>query len=259
MHTQDNETGKEGALRREFIVGRNPVLALVKSGREIDTLYISQGQNKGSIVQIIALCEERGVPIKRVNDLKLDALSCGAAHQGVAAALSAHSYAELEDIFTKAGEEPVFIVIADELEDPHNLGAIIRTAEAAGAHGIICPKRRSATLTPVVAKVAAGALESLPVVRVVNLVATIKELKERGVWVFAADMAGECYCQQNLQGPIALIIGSEGGGVGRLVLENCDGRLGLPMYGAVNSLNASVAAGVLLYEIARQRNHIKAV
>ena len=177
----------------------------------------------------------------------------------MALTLAAQAYAQMEDIYERAGEAPLFVILPDELEDPHNLGAIVRTAEAAGVHGVIIPKRRSALLTPAAAKAAAGALEHLPVVRVNNLCAAIDELKERGCWVYAADMDGELYCSTKLDGPVALVIGSEGRGVGRLVREHCDAAVSLPMYGNITSLNASVAAGILIYEIARQRNGLAAV
>lgn len=244
---------------REIIAGRNPVLALLEGERTVDTLYVASDAAGGTIAKIIAIASGKGVPIKRVDTRRLDMLCPDAAHQGVAAALSAHAYATVEDLFARAGDEPPFFVLVDGVEDPHNLGAIIRTAEVAGAHGLICPKRRNASLTPATAKAAAGALEHLPVARVTNLVQTIEELKQRGVWIYAADMGGPCYCEQRLDGPIALVIGSEGRGVSRLVRERCDGILSLPMYGTVTSLNASVAAGVLLYEITRQRHGISAV
>ena len=180
-------------------------------------------------------------------------LSGGLRHQGVAALAAAFRYAEMEEIFQRAGEEPLFLLIADSIEDPHNLGAIIRTAEAAGAHGLILPKRGGAGLTSIVGRTSAGAVEHLPIVRVTNLVATIKELKQRGVWVFGADMDGQPWDKTDLKGNVALVIGSEGFGISRLVRENCDVILSLPMRGKVNSLNASVAAGVLIYEVVRQR------
>lgn len=254
-----DENTNTGSMRREVVVGRNPVLALLRGTRGVETLYIGPGEQRGSILQIKGLAREKGVVIKQVSDEKLASLAGGASHQGVAAALPAHEYATMQDIYDRAAGEPLFVVILDEIEDPHNLGAILRSAECAGAHGVICPKRRSAPLSPVVAKAAAGALESIPLARVNNLSEVIEELKEKGVWVYAADMSGSCYCQQSLTGPIALVIGSEGSGVRRLVKERCDGVLSLPLYGSINSLNASVAAGVLLYEISRQRHGISAV
>ncbi len=246
-----------GAYERQSVVGRTPVLELLRSGPAADTLYRQQGEAQGSLRLIIALAQERKIPIKRVNDQKLSAIAGGASHQGVAAALPGHPYATMEDVWAKARDEPLFLIVADEIEDPHNLGAIIRTAEAAGAHGVLIPSRRSVSLTPVVAKCAAGALEYMPVVRVTNLVSAIRELKERGVWVYAADMDGEDYRACNMDGAAALVIGSEGRGVGRLVKESCDKVVSLPMYGRTNSLNASVAGGILMYEIARQRSAAK--
>lgn len=244
-------------VQREYVVGRNPVIELLGGERDVDTVYMAADLSGGSVGKIVAMAKERGIPLKRVSDSKLAALAGGAVHQGVAAAVSAHAYATLEDVFIKAAESPLFVVIADGIEDPHNLGAIIRTAEAAGAHGVIIPKRRSVSLTPVVAKAAAGALEHLPVVRVTNLVSVIEDLKSRGVWIYAADMDGTDYRATRMDGAAALVIGSEGRGLGRLVREKCDAVVSLPMYGVINSLNASVAAGVLLYEIARQRKEAR--
>lgn len=243
----------------QYIVGRNPVLELLRGERPVDMLYVSSGAGGGSIGEILRLAAQREIPVKRVDDKKLEALGGGAAHQGVAASLSAHRYASLDEIFERAGADPLFVVIADGVEDPHNLGAIIRTAEVVGAHGVIIPKRRSASLTPAAAKSAAGALEHIPVARVTNLAALIEQLKQRGVWVYAADMQGESYCTVRLDGPVALVVGSEGRGLSRLIREKCDMALSLPMYGRISSLNASVAAGVLLVEIARQRHAIRAV
>ncbi len=239
----------------EIIIGRNAVNEALRSGRAIDRLLVAKGARTGTLVSILAIARERGIPVKEADARKLDALCGGAAHQGVLAQAAAHGYAELDDLFARAaerGEDP-FFVIADEIEDPHNLGAIIRTAECAGAHGLILPRRRAVGLSYAVGKAAAGALEYLPVARVGNLASTIDELKKRGVWIYGADMDGSPWCRASLTGPIALVVGSEGRGVGRLIREKCDGILSLPMKGSISSLNASVAAGVLLYEIARQR------
>ena len=252
---------RENDIQTELIIGRNPVLEAIKSGREIDTLYVAKGERQGSVGKIIALCRENNVMVKETDGKKLDYMCQGANHQGVIARIAAHEYASVEDIFKRAeekGENP-FIVICDEIEDPHNLGAIIRTAECAGAHGIIIPKRRSATLNFTVAKTAAGALEYMPVARVSNLPAVMDELKERGVWIYGADMDGDTWCQTDLKGPMALVVGSEGKGLGRLVKEKCDFVLSLPMSGEINSLNASVAAGIMMYEVSRQRQNIKTV
>ena len=245
---------------KDIITGRNPVAEAIKSGRAIDTLYIARGELKGSARVISALARERDIPIKEVDRKKLDLMTAHSAHQGVAALASIKEYSSVDDIFALAesrGEKP-FVVVLDEIEDPHNLGAIIRTAECAGAHGVIIPKRRSAGLSFTVGKASAGAYEYVPVARVTNISAAIDELKERGCWVYGADMDGETYCSCDLRGAAALVIGSEGKGLGRLVREKCDAVLSLPMQGRINSLNASVAAGVLMYEFARQRLEIKA-
>lgn len=238
-----------------LVVGRNAVVELLKGSRQVECIYIcDDNQAKGQpISRIVAMAKDAGVPVKKVDSRKLDSLSNGLNHQGVVAQAAAFRYSELNDIFAKAGETPPFILIADSIEDPHNLGAIIRTAEAAGAHGIIIPKRGGVGLTPIVGRTSAGAVEHLPVVRVTNLVATMKELKERGVWIYGADMNGERWERADLKGSVALVVGSEGFGISRLVRENCDVILSLPMLGQINSLNASVAAGILMYEVVRQR------
>ena len=247
-------------IREDLVIGRNAVSEAIKSGRAIDTLLVSKGERNGSIGQIIAKCRDMGVVIKEVDRRKLDMICGGAAHQGVAAYAASHEYASIDDIFALAEErsEKPFIVICDELEDPHNLGAILRTAEATGAHGVIIPKRRNASLSYVVGKASAGAVEYVPVARVANIAQTIDELKERGIWFYAADMDGEDWCSVDYDGGVGLIIGSEGKGVSRLVKEKCDFTVSMPMKGRINSLNASVAAGVLMYEVARQRAGIKA-
>ena len=241
---QERETGA--------VPGRNPVAELLRSGQPVDCIYIQDSEVKGSLLPILAKAREKGVPIKRADSRKLAALADGVEHQGVVALVAAFPYLTLQELLERAGDTP-FLVIADEVEDPHNLGAILRTAEAAGAHGLVLPKRRGVGLTPTVVKTSAGAAAHLPVARVTNLVAAMEELKRRGVWIYGADMQGERWCQTDLTGPLALVIGSEGRGLGRLVRERCDGILSLPMCGKVNSLNASVAAGILLYEAARQR------
>ena len=249
-----NKNSKE-ENNRDIIAGRNPVTEALRSGRPIDCLYIAKGERSGSVKVIAALAAEKNIPIKEVDKKKLDFMTAHSVHQGVAAVASMKEYASLEDIFSLAeqrGEKP-FIIVLDEIEDPHNLGAIIRTAECAGAHGIIIPKRRAAGLSYTVGKVSAGAYEYVPVARVTNIASTIDELKERGCWVYGADMDGRNYCSCDLQGAAALVIGSEGKGLGRLVRDKCDEIISLPMLGKINSLNASVAAGVLMYEFTRQR------
>ena len=240
--------------RTEAVAGRNPVLELLRAGRELECVYIQAGLTGGSLGKIAALARERGVPVKEATPEKLLALSGIRSHQGVAAVPAAADYARMEDILERAGEEPLFVVLADGVEDPHNLGAIIRTAEAAGAHGVIIPKRRSAGLTAAAVKASAGAAAHLPVVRVANLVSAMEELRERrNIWFYCADMDGESWCAADYRGDIGLVVGSEGSGVSRLVKEKCDFVVSLPMAGKVNSLNASVAAGIVLYEMARQR------
>ena len=243
-----------GADGLEVVAGRNPVTEALTGDRDVERVFIADGA-EGSVSKIVAISREQGVIVDFVPKEKIDAMAPGVKHQGVVAKVSEYKYAEMEDIIARAeasGEDP-FIIILDEISDPHNLGAIIRTAECAGAHGIIIPKRRAASLTQTVALSAAGAIENMPVVQVTNLARTIEGLKERGIWVGAADMDGETYYEANLTGPIAIVIGNEGKGVGRLVKEKCDFVLSIPMYGRINSLNASNAAAVLMYGIRRAR------
>lgn len=251
---ENNERERAGNI----ICGRNPVLEAVRSGREIDRLLVAHGVSGGSVAAIIAKCRAKGVLIKEVSPQKLDYYCGGANHQGVAVMFASQEYATVEDIFALAEErdEKPFIIICDEIEDPHNLGAIIRTAEICGAHGIIIPKRRSASLNATVAKAACGALEYMPVARVTNIANTIDSLKERGVWVFGADMDGGDYTKTDFDIPLALVIGNEGSGIGTLTAKKCDAIISLPMFGKINSLNASVAAGVLMYEVVRKRRKL---
>lgn len=246
--------------RNDVIAGRNAVQEALRSGRTIDSLYVTRGNHTGSIVALIAQAKKQGIPIKEADSRKLDFLCGNANHQGIIAIAAVKEYATVEDIFALAetrGEAP-FILLADELEDPHNLGAILRTAECAGAHGVIVPKRRAVGLTYAVGKASAGAVEYVPVARVTNMAKTIDELKARGVWIYTADMDGQDWCAVDYSGPVGLVIGNEGSGVSRLIKEKSDFIVSLPMVGKINSLNASVACGVLCYEIARQRQHIKA-
>ena len=238
----------------EVIAGRNPVTEALNGDRDVERVFIADG-SEGSVSKIVAIAREQGVIVDFVPKEKIDAMAPGTKHQGVVAKVSEYKYADMEEVFARAeasGEDP-FIIILDEVTDPHNLGAIIRTAECVGAHGVIIPKRRAASLTQTVALSAAGAIESMPVVQVTNLARTIEELKEKGIWIGAADMDGETYYEANLTGPIAIVIGNEGKGVGRLVKEKCDFVLSIPMYGKINSLNASNAAAVLMYGIRRAR------
>ncbi len=249
----------ENRRAEDIIAGRNAVMEALRADRPLDSVLIAKGDRSGSLMALTAKCRERGIPVKEVDSRKLDAL-CGPNHQGIAAVAACREYATLDDLFAAAQEkgEPPFLVICDELEDPHNLGAVVRTAEAAGAHGVVIPKRRSAGLTAAVYKASAGAVEYLPVARVSNITETIREMKKRGVWVYGLDMDGGTWCQTDLTGAVALVVGSEGKGISRLVREQCDGILSLPMHGNINSLNASVACGILLYEAARQRDGIAA-
>ena len=250
--SQNNERENE----KDVIFGRNSVAEAIKSGRPLDSVMVARGDRSGSIPKIVADAKKAGIVIKEVDPKKLDFVCGHNNHQGIAAFGAVKEYSSVEDIFATAEErnEPPFIIICDEIEDPHNLGAIIRTAEASGAHGVIIPKRRSASLSFTVAKTSAGAVEFMHVARVTNIPQTIDDLKKRGVWVYCADMDGEPFYKSNLKGAIALVIGSEGNGVGRLVKEKCDVTLSMPMKGKINSLNASVAAGILMYEVSRQRD-----
>lgn len=237
----------------ENIIGRNPVIEALKSGTPIDTIYIDG--NGGSLGLIRRLAKEKGIVIKDAQDKKLSQLAGGASHQGVVAVGACGEYVSVEDILEvsrKKGTNP-FIIICDEIEDPHNLGAIIRTAETAGADGIIIPKRRSASLNATVAKTSAGAVSYVPVARVSNLAACIDTLKDNGVWIYGTDASGTDYCQTDFTGSMALVIGSEGFGISRLIQKKCDFMVKLPMHGNINSLNASVAAGIFMYEVLRQR------
>ncbi len=237
------------------IEGRNAVTEAFRSGRPIDRLFVLDGCQDGPVKTIIKEAKKGEVPIQFVKKERLDQISGTGKHQGVIAYAAAYEYAEVEDILKAAEEkgEPPFLILLDGIEDPHNLGAIIRTANLAGAHGVIIPKRRAAGLTAVVAKTSAGALNYTPVARVTNLTAVMEELKQKGIWFVCAAMDGEVMYRQNLTGPIGLVIGSEGEGVSRLVREHCDFTASIPMKGDIDSLNASVAAGVLAYEIVRQR------
>lgn len=240
-------------VRSDLIIGRNPVLEALRAGRPIDSVYIS-GEG-GSLSLIARLAKEQGAVVKEAGRQKLDEISGGAAHQGVIAFGACAEYVGIKDILdaAKAKNEPPFVIICDGIEDPHNLGAIIRTAECAGAHGVIIPKRRSASLSETVFKTSAGAASWVPVARVPNIPAAIDELKEQGLWIYGTDASGEDYTKTDLKGPIGLVIGSEGFGIGKLAASKCDFMLKLPLKGRITSLNASVAAGIFMYEVLRQR------
>jgi 23S rRNA (guanosine2251-2'-O)-methyltransferase len=238
------------------IEGRNVVLEAFRSGKTIDRLFVQDGLNDGPVRTIVREEKKQKIIIDFISKERLDEMSKTGHHQGVLAYTAAYSYADIEDMFQLAesrGEDP-FIIFLDEVEDPHNVGAIIRTAEVAGAHGVVIPSRRSAGLTATVAKASAGALNFLPVAKVTNLNKTIEDLKKRGMWFVCADMGGTTMYELNLKGSIGLVIGNEGSGVSTLVSKNCDMIASIPMKGQINSLNASVACGVLTYEIVRQRS-----
>lgn len=243
------------AYEETYIEGRNAVIEAFRSGKTIDKLYILDGCQDGPMATIRREAKKHGSMIKFVGKERLDQLSQTGKHQGVIAVCAAYTYAELEDILAaaKAKQEEPFLFLLDGIEDPHNLGAIIRTANLAGAHGVVIPKNRAVGLTPTVARTSAGALNYTPVAKVTNLGQTIEELKKEGLWFVCADMNGTKMYDLNLKGPIGLVIGNEGEGVSRLVKEKCDMTASIPMKGDIDSLNASVAAGVLAYEIVRQR------
>lgn len=243
----------EGA---DMIEGRNPVLELIRSGRDVDKLYISKDA-VGSAAKITALAGKKGIPVSFCDRRKLDALSQGLRHQGVIAVCPAHSYSEIDDVFALAQSrnELPLIIICDGITDPHNIGAIIRSAEAAGAHGVIIPKHRSAGVNAVCAKTAAGAVEYIPIVREANLNSAISALKSRGVWIAGAEAGSDKNVfNTDFNVPLAIVIGSEGEGISRLVKQNCDFIVSIPLKGRVNSLNASAAAAVLLFEVLRSRS-----
>lgn len=238
------------------IFGRNPVIEAIKSGREIDKIMIKKGGIEGSLNTIIKKAKEKGIVVTEVDKQKLDAVCEGENHQGVVAYAAIQSYATIDEIIKRAEEKnhPPFVVICDKITDPHNLGSIIRTANCAGVDGIIIPKRNSVGLNMIVAKTSAGAVEYTPVAKVTNIASTIDELKKKGFWIAGADMDGEVMYKTDLKGALGLVIGSEGEGISQLVKKKCDFIVNIPMSGEINSLNASVAAGILMYEALRQRN-----
>ncbi|WP_316572522.1 23S rRNA (guanosine(2251)-2'-O)-methyltransferase RlmB [Neobacillus sp. YIM B06451] len=246
-------------MSEDTIIGKNPVLEALRSKRDINKILIAEGSQRGQMQQITELAKEANVIVQYVPKKKIDQLADGN-HQGVLAYVAAYQYAELDDLFNaaeKKGEEPFFLIL-DEIEDPHNLGSMMRTADAVGAHGIIIPKRRAVGLTSTVAKASTGAIEYIPVARVTNLARTIDELKERGVWIAGTDAKGSVdYRQQDFTMPLGLVIGSEGRGMGRLIREKCDFLVHLPMAGKVTSLNASVAGALLMYEVYRRRHPLE--
>lgn len=250
----------ENERERDVIAGRNAVTEALKAGRPIDSILVRRGEKNGSVSSILRMAKQAGIPVKEVDSRKLDGMCGGENHQGVSPWRRCTRSPRWRIFlrWRKAEMSRPFILVCDEIADPHNLGAILRTAECAGAHGVVIPKRRSVGLTAAVGKASAGAVEYVPVARVTNIAVFLEEIKARGVWVYAADMDGTNWCQTDFSGPAALVVGSEGFGVSRLVKEKSDFIVSLPMKGRINSLNASVACGVLCYEIARQRAGIKA-
>ena len=241
--------------KSNIVCGRNPVAEALRGNRTVEKIYVLRGPREGSIIKICAMARQKGIPVIEADRRKLESICRSDSHQGVVAFVTDFAYSSVEEILSSAkaeGETP-FILVIDGITDPHNLGAVIRTANLAGAHGVIIPKRRAAGLTATVAKTSAGALNYTPVAKVTNLKKTMDDLKAKGLWFVCADMGGEQMYRLNLTGPIGLVVGSEGEGVSRLVKENCDFTAGIPMKGEIGSLNASVAAGVLAYEIVRQR------
>lgn len=247
-------------MKEEYIIGRNPVLELLKTGDRIDKLYIQKGELQGSINKIIGKAKAEKIVVQYVDKNKLTSMANGAAHQGVVALVTGYDYSTIEEILDLAKEkkEDPFLIILDGIEDTYNLGAIIRTAECAGAHGVIIPKRRSAQVNQTVYKTSAGAVEHMKISQVSNIANTIEALKKQGVWIYGADAMGDGeYYKNSLTGPIGLVIGSEGKGISRLIKEKCDVLVNIPMVGKISSLNASVAASILIYEVLRQRNEGK--
>jgi 23S rRNA (guanosine2251-2'-O)-methyltransferase len=244
------------AIREDIIEGRNAVIEALKSDRTIEQIFVAEGDTKGSINVVLGLAKEKRIVVKEVDRRKLDQMSETGAHQGVIAMVTPYNYFDVNDILNEAetrGEKP-FIIILDEIEDPHNFGAIIRSAEVCGAHGIIIPKRRSVGVTPTVYKSSAGAVEHMKIAKVSNINGVIDVLKEKGIWIYGADMTGEGYCfDADLSGAVALVIGSEGKGISKLTKEKCDLLVKIPMVGKINSLNASVAGGIMMYEILKQK------
>ena len=255
-HNADRRRPDREAREEEngLIVGRNAVRELLKSGRTVDKIYVQRGEREGSIVVLVAEAVERRIPVIETDRSKLDKMTDFAVHQGIAAMAAEKEYCSVDDILNIAAErgEKPFVIIADGITDPHNLGALIRCAEGVGAHGLIIPKRRAVGLTPAVSKASCGAIEHLAIAKVTNLSATIEELKEKGLWIFAAEAGGSAYYDTDFKCPCALVMGSEGDGVSHIIKEKADYIVSIPMYGKVNSFNVSTAASVLMAEISRQ-------
>lgn len=255
-HLEERHYRQEGfEIDENLLFGRNSVIEALKGSRTIDKILVQKGEKEGSVIKILAAAKAKGVVVQEVEKSKLDELTGREKHQGVVAYVAAHEYVSIEEILeaARSKEEQPFVLILDNIQDPHNLGAIIRTAHNAGVHGIIIPKRRAVGLTGTVSKSSAGALEYMKVAKVSNIVQAIKELKEKGLWIACADMDGKPMYQEDLTGPMGIVVGSEGEGISKLTKENCDYVISVPMYGEVTSLNASVAASLMAYEVVRQR------
>lgn len=254
-----DKRNENAEISEGLVFGRNAIRELLRSERAIDKIFVQKGEREGSIVVLVAEAIERHIPIVEVERAKLDTMTGFAIHQGIVAMAAEKEYCSVEDILAIAAErgEKPFIVIADGITDPHNLGALIRCAEGVGAHGLIIPKRRAVGLTPAVTKASCGAIEHLAIAKVVNIAATIEKLKDNGVWIFAADMGGEAYYNTDFNCPCAIVLGSEGDGISKIVKDNSDFITSIPMYGHVNSFNVSTAAAVILAEISKQHRNIK--
>lgn len=256
QNQKKNCTSINTELPEDVLIGRNAVIEAIRSGRGINKLLIADGDKEGSVKEVISLAKEQGIVIQFVERSKIEGIAGGLRHQGVLAYVAPVAYSDLETILQAAeakGEAP-FLLLLDELEDPHNLGALLRTADATGVHGVLIPKRRSVPLTATVAKTSAGAVEYVPVARIGNIAQTLRKLKDKGFWVAGADMDGsQNYYEADLTGPLVLVVGSEGHGMSRLTKEQCDFIVKMPMVGKINSLNASVAGSILMYESMRQR------
>ena len=251
-----SENGIKKEIEDGVIIGRNAVIELLKSESEVDRVFLRKGEHDGSLSLICALAKAKGVPVLEADGRKLDAMACGGVHQGVAAVIAETAYLSVQELLEQTVQkgEKAFFVVCDDVGDPHNLGAIIRSAECAGANGIIIPKRHAAGVNATVAKSSAGAVFHMPIARTANLVSAVRYLKEQGVWVWAVEAGGKPYYEQDFTGNTALVMGSEGEGVSRLMKEECDFLTGIPMFGKINSLNVSNAAAVLLFEAAKQRH-----
>ena len=251
---RDDAIGTESEVASNLVIGRNAVRELLSGDADVEKVYVQRGEREGSINLLVSMVKEKKIPLIELDRSKLDRMCANARHQGIIAVASEHEYSTVDEILEYAESlgEPPFIVLLDGVEDPHNLGAILRSAECMGAHGVIIPKRRAVGLTPTVAKASAGAIMHIRVAKVTNLASTIDELKERGIWFYAADMGDSSIYERDMRGAVGIVMGSEGDGISRLVKEKCDFVVSIPMYGKINSMNVSCAAAVILSEVARQ-------